>query len=258
MKRTCVFLLSLLLLMGLSTGISAQEVDKKKKKENPFDKQYQEYSRQKDSTQQAEFERLDKELEAYYQNERDWLQQTLGVDRDEIPAKATGRSLKGLEDKKASDYSIEKRDEGEMARTKYEENNAEKLVPSICPVKGKYRISSKFGWRTHPIHKKKQFHSGIDLAAPKGTPVLATADGIIVFAGKNGGYGKFVIIKHSDGMKTAYAHLSKILVSKGDAVTKNQEIAKVGSTGRSTGAHLHYEVIINNKKTDPAAYFQGD
>ena len=114
------------------------------------------------------------------------------------------------------------------------------------------RISSPFGTRVHPITRKKHTHKGIDLAAPKMTPIYATADGEVTFSGRNGGYGNFVKINHRNGYKTAYAHMHKIAVKKGADVHKGDLIGYVGTTGASTGNHLHYEVYYQDKLIDPA------
>ena len=113
-------------------------------------------------------------------------------------------------------------------------------TPSIWPVLG--RIRSGFGWRTHPIHRKKQFHKGIDIPAWRGAPVKSTADGVIEYTGWGGGYGWLVIVWHDYGYQTIYAHLSEVLVTNGQQVKKGEVIAKVGSSGLSTGPHLHYEI----------------
>ncbi|MBO5930558.1 MAG: peptidoglycan DD-metalloendopeptidase family protein, partial [Clostridia bacterium] len=122
------------------------------------------------------------------------------------------------------------------------------------PAPSYTRISSPYGYRIHPIFKTKKFHSGVDLAAPGGTNILAAADGTVKMSGWNGGYGNCVIIDHGGGISTLYGHASKNLVTKGQKVTKGQVIAKVGTTGNSTGNHLHFEVLVNGKTTDPMAY----
>ena len=129
----------------------------------------------------------------------------------------------------------------------------EKNIPNDKPIKYK-RVSSQFGYRTHPITHKKSFHAGIDLVAPKGTPIRATADGVVSFAGKKGGYGNFILLNHAYGFETAYGHLSGYKVKKGEYVYKGNIIGYVGSTGRSTGAHLHYEIRYLNKWLNPAKY----
>ena len=114
------------------------------------------------------------------------------------------------------------------------------------------RISSPFGERIHPVYGKKSFHKGVDLASPNGTPIYATADGIVAFAGVCNGYGNFIKLNHQNGYKTGYAHMSKMVVKTNDKVKKGDLIGYVGSTGTSTGNHLHYEVYYNDQLTDPA------
>ena len=118
------------------------------------------------------------------------------------------------------------------------------------PINGA-RISSGFGGRKHPILGYRKMHTGVDFAAPTGTPVLAAGSGTVEYAASNGAAGKYIRIRHTDGYKTAYFHLSRINVSVGKYVKQDQIIGKVGSTGRSTGPHLHYEVILNGKKINP-------
>jgi len=115
------------------------------------------------------------------------------------------------------------------------------------------RLSSNFGMRKHPISGFNKMHKGIDFAAPKGTPVYAGGNGVIERAGVNGGYGKYIRIRHNNEYKTAYAHLSgfKKGISKGVRVNQGEIIGYVGSTGRSTGPHLHYEIIYQNKQINP-------
>ena len=115
------------------------------------------------------------------------------------------------------------------------------------------RISSSFGMRKHPISGFNKMHKGVDFAAPTGTPVYAGGNGVIESIGVNGGYGKYIRIRHNNEYKTAYAHLSsyKKGISKGDRVNQGEVIGYVGSTGRSTGPHLHYEIIYQNKHLNP-------
>jgi hypothetical protein len=127
-------------------------------------------------------------------------------------------------------------------------------APFVWPLIGE--ITSGFGWRVHPISGDRKLHKGIDVAAPTGAPILAAADGIVTFADwDDGGYGNVVELTHADGSLTLYAHTSKILVSKGQQVRQGQPIAQVGSTGWSTGPHLHFEVQSGSKKIlDPMAF----
>lgn len=120
------------------------------------------------------------------------------------------------------------------------------------PVSG--TITSPFGYRRSPFGGGMEFHPGLDIAAPMGTTVTAASSGTIISAGWYGGYGNYILIDHGGGMATGYGHLSQIFVSAGQKVQKGQAIGAVGSTGMSTGPHLHFEVRINGKATDPAAY----
>ncbi|MBE7015885.1 MAG: hypothetical protein E7417_03570 [Ruminococcaceae bacterium] len=122
------------------------------------------------------------------------------------------------------------------------------------PMASYTRMSSPYGYRIHPISKTKKLHTGIDYAAPLGTAIYAADDGVVLTAGWVNGYGYTVSINHGSGYVTLYAHCSKLLVSSGQKVTRGQTIAKVGSTGNSTGNHLHFEVRVNGKTTNPAGY----
>lgn len=128
-----------------------------------------------------------------------------------------------------------------------------KYIPSYVPVASKsfQNVSSTFGYRKHPILHKRKFHSGIDIVAPKGTTVMATATGIVVNSSFTKGYGNYILIKHTSSLKTLYAHLWVNLVKTGDAVVQGQIIGLVGDTGMTTGPHLHYEVHIKDQKIDP-------
>ncbi|MEW6498088.1 MAG: peptidoglycan DD-metalloendopeptidase family protein, partial [Cyanobacteriota bacterium] len=120
-----------------------------------------------------------------------------------------------------------------------------------------YTVTSEFGWRTNPISGQQRLHGGIDLAAPKGTPVKAAKGGTVVYAGwNNQGYGNLVIIDHGSGVRTYYAHLSSVSVSNGSQVSAGATVGGVGSTGYSTGNHLHFEVRVNNQRKNPRDYVQ--
>ena len=146
----------------------------------------------------------------------------------------------------------------EMARKK-----AEMLacIPAIIPVKASdiKQISSYFGYRTDPIYKVTKYHSGMDFAAHKGTPVYASGDGEVEKQESNHwGYGNIITIDHGYGYETRYAHLTKFAVKKGDKVKRGQLVGYVGSTGKATGPHLHYEVLKNGKAVDPIHFFFND
>lgn len=119
------------------------------------------------------------------------------------------------------------------------------------PVQGGGRLASRFGMRVHPIFKSRRMHAGIDLAAPRGTPIYAAGDGVVEKAGWASGYGKFTLVRHVNGYETGYGHQSKIIVSPGEHVRQGQVIGYVGSTGNSTGNHLHFEIRINGRVVDP-------
>lgn len=126
-------------------------------------------------------------------------------------------------------------------------------TPSIRPVNGK--ITSAFGYRRSPFGRRREFHDGVDIAASYGEIVAATADGVVSFVGYRPGYGKTVTISHGYGFETSYCHNSSITVKVGQQVKKGQTIAKVGSTGRSTGPHVHYMVLLNGVLKNPSDYF---
>ena len=124
--------------------------------------------------------------------------------------------------------------------------------PSIWPTSGE--ITSPFGWRTSPWGEGRELHPGLDIANSMGTPVVATAEGVVVQSGPAGGYGNVVQIDHGNGIETIYGHNSRLAAHVGDLVKKGQIIAYMGSTGRSTGPHAHYEVRVNGVPVDPMPY----
>jgi murein DD-endopeptidase MepM/ murein hydrolase activator NlpD len=126
-------------------------------------------------------------------------------------------------------------------------------VPSRMPLEGA-SLTSSFGMRYHPVLGGRRQHTGIDLAAPTGTPVYATADGVVSRADLYSSYGLYISINHGASMETRYAHLSRIAVTAGDSVKKGDLIGYVGSTGRSTGPHLHYEVRVDGLAVNPIPY----
>lgn len=125
-------------------------------------------------------------------------------------------------------------------------------VPTIAPVRG--WITSDFGVRRSPLTGHRQLHEGIDIASPYGAAVMASGDGVVVSAGRYGGLGKKLIVDHGYGLATVYGHNSEVLVKEGEHVRRGQTIARVGSTGRSTGPHLHYEVLLHGIPVDPRQF----
>jgi murein DD-endopeptidase MepM/ murein hydrolase activator NlpD len=126
-------------------------------------------------------------------------------------------------------------------------------IPSVQPVHS-LSFTSNFGIRSDPFRGTAAMHAGVDIPGPLGTPIYATADGIIAHAGRQGGYGNMVEISHGKGIATRYGHLSKILVGDNARVVRGQLIALMGSTGRSTGSHLHYEVRIDGHAVNPVPF----
>lgn len=133
-----------------------------------------------------------------------------------------------------------------------QERNVYRATPQGIPVDGK--LTSGFGMRVHPQSGRRQLHSGIDLSAPVGTPVHATADGIVSFSGWSRGNGNIVVIEHGQGFSTVYAHNTRNLTKVGETVRRGQQISTTGSTGVSTGPHVHYEVWKNGKCVNPESF----
>jgi murein DD-endopeptidase MepM/ murein hydrolase activator NlpD len=130
-------------------------------------------------------------------------------------------------------------------------------IPSDKPVQADVTFTSGFGVRSDPFHAGSAFHPGIDLSGSYGTPIYATADGTVLHAGWNsGGYGNLVEIDHGRGITTRYGHMSAILVSTGQHVTRGEQVGRMGSTGRSTGTHLHYEVRIDGRAVNPIPFMK--
>lgn len=134
---------------------------------------------------------------------------------------------------------------------------AARMVPSGKPLEGSF-IGSGYGWRSDPFTGQRAMHQGLDFAAASGTPILAAASGIVISAGPHSGYGNMVEIDHGNGIHTRYAHASKLLVHEGEVVEKLQEIAEVGSTGRSTGPHLHFEVLVHDVAQNPNRFLRSN
>ncbi len=128
-------------------------------------------------------------------------------------------------------------------------------TPSEWPTLSK-RLTSNFGYRTDPFTGRASFHAGIDIAGKTGDPVYAAGAGKVITTAKDGSHGKYIIIEHPGGLQSWYLHLSKISISEGDTVTKGERIGSVGSTGRSTGSHLHFEIVKQDKAVDPLPYLE--
>jgi len=131
---------------------------------------------------------------------------------------------------------------------------AAERLPFSHPLRNSYRLSSPFGYRRDPFNGGSRLHSGVDMAAPTGTPIYSTGDGVVSFAGRQSGYGLIIVIEHAFGFETRYAHLSRIRVTEGQRVSRGDLIGDMGSTGRSTGPHLHYEVRTGDTPQNPMNY----
>jgi len=129
-----------------------------------------------------------------------------------------------------------------------------RYLPLGKPVEGP--ISSGFGKRSDPMNNRSAFHTGIDFRGDKGDKIYATADGVVANAFRNGGYGNYVLIDHGNGYTSAYAHMKKYLVHKGDRIKRGQLIGLIGNTGRSTGSHLHYEIALNGVPINPYKFLK--
>jgi len=164
-------------------------------------------------------------------------------------------------DKIASEIYVQSKSFDDVYKLAREKEKMLRSIPAIQPVKSTdlKRISSYFGYRIDPIYKVKKFHYGVDFSSTKGSPVFATGDGVIKkIRHSRRGYGNSIEIDQGYGYKTFYAHLSKILVKRGQKVKRGETIGLVGNTGKSTAPHLHYEVIKNNHKINPIYYFYND
>ena len=160
------------------------------------------------------------------------------------------------------------------ARIKYQENSYQQIskmiknqdaklasIPAIQPVSNKQlnRIASGYGLRIDPVYGTPKMHKGLDFTAPQGTPIYATGDGTVITAGySDGGYGNYVEINHGYGYKTLYGHMVRIKVRRNQKVTRGEVIGWVGNTGKSTGPHCHYEVMVNGAHVDPVYFFYND
>jgi murein DD-endopeptidase MepM/ murein hydrolase activator NlpD len=156
---------------------------------------------------------------------------------------------------------IQSKSYDELAKLAKAKNAMLMSIPAIQPVANKdlKRVASGFGSRIDPIYRTQKFHAGMDFTSPVGTPVTTTGDGVIeLVESKQWGYGNCIVVNHGYGYKTRYAHLKKFKVTRGQKVKRGEVIGYVGSTGKSTGPHLHYEVIKNNEPVNPANYYYSD
>ena len=192
-----------------------------------------------------------------------------GLDKDEfdfnsLPALGGPEDVAGLESIEMPDFlsmldelSVEMEDRGQklsvLDTLLMDRSLHDRVMPSGSPVKNGW-VSSAYGKRTDPFTGKKEFHKGVDFAGKEGSAVLAVGDGIVSWVGQRVGYGNLVEITHGNGYVTRYGHNKKLLVAVGDTVKKGQRIALLGSTGRSTGPHVHFEVVHNDQQVNPSKF----
>jgi len=160
--------------------------------------------------------------------------------------------LKDKLDELINEKSLHTEDISGLQQTEEKLKNYMATIPTLWPASG--RVSSNFGQREDPFNSSERFHAGIDIAADYGSDINAAADGTVITSGTLAGYGKAVIISHGNGLTTLYGHISSAIAKEGQKVKKGDLIARVGSTGRSTGPHLHFEVRINDTPVDPLKY----
>ncbi len=172
------------------------------------------------------------------------------IPNDSLMISDISRQLNQIE----RDIELEKLSYSEIYKTVRNHKSLLESTPSIRPIKGGY-ISSSFGYRPDPFTGKRRFHHGLDISANRGTPVYATAKGVVRNCFYNGGYGRVIQIDHGNGYTTIYAHLNKYQVKAGQQVDRGEVIGEVGNTGRSTGPHLHYEIRKYQQKKNPTKYF---
>jgi len=158
--------------------------------------------------------------------------------------------LKNSIDRVAEAISEERMELGLIENIMLDKDLKQSMDPKGWPVKRGY-ISSSYGYRSDPFTGKKVFHNGVDIPSAKGSPIKALAAGVVTHAEKSNGFGKMVEIDHGNGYSTRYAHISKLLVKAGDRIDQDQQIAEIGSTGRSTGPHLHLEMFKDGRRFNP-------
>jgi murein DD-endopeptidase MepM/ murein hydrolase activator NlpD len=155
-------------------------------------------------------------------------------------------------DRFKTEVSIQERSFQELVEYLEDQKSLLASTPSIWPVKG--WLTSTFGYRSSPFTGRREMHKGLDIATRSGTPIIAPADGLVVFAGREGGFGNMIILDHGYGITTKFGHCSSLESKLGQKVKRGDVIARVGNTGRSTGPHVHYEVAVNGVSVNPSRY----
>lgn len=225
-----------------------------------FSQTFEEYKKSQESKFKSFKEKRAQELKDFISNEENWNLITIeskGNVRENI-GEISKSDIKKTEEKVEKEVKpIIKEIEVKVpdyVNTEKKKTQKENISYDHPLKNSKFRLSSPFGFRIHPIYKTKRFHSGTDYAASKGIPIYSISDGTVIRAGVTRGYGNYIVIQHGNGLKSAYAHMSTMNVKNGDKVKKGDKIGGVGMTGSATGNHLHFEVIRNNKKVNPKLY----
>ena len=211
--------------------------------------------RAENDKQKQELQRLNNRVDAVEDTSRK-LAEISGVEKDQ-PVRGQGGPARPVDSAAALAALVAKTERLEREMRDYEDLLRRRgMTPSIWPVSGK--LESGMGGRRNPFGGRGfEYHEGQDIDASYGTPVMVAASGTVTIAGRERGYGNVIYVDHGAGVTTRYGHLSQIDVKIGQTVTRGQTIGLVGSTGRSTGPHLHYEVRINNQPVDPRQYLPG-
>ena len=211
--------------------------------------------RAENDKQKQELQRLNNRVDAVEDTSRK-LAEISGVEKDQ-PVRGQGGPARPVDSAAALAALVAKTERLEREMRDYEDLLRRRgMTPSIWPVSGK--LESGMGGRRNPFGGRGfEYHEGQDIDAVYGTPVMVAASGTVTIAGRERGYGNVIYVDHGAGLSTRYGHLSQIDVKIGQSVTRGQTIGLVGSTGRSTGPHLHYEVRINNQPVDPRQYLPG-
>lgn len=224
-----------------------------------------------DNTLLAELKENEQIIEALKIEIENELAQVMSIMEDSLAKKRVLAEKQAASKKILDELALtEKEITGELKKAKEAEDEAQREISRLIsgdtsryvggkfmwPSKNSYYITSPFSMRVHPTLGVYKQHTGIDIGASYGTNVLAAADGTVIIAGWNNAYGNYVVINHGGGVTTLYGHNSSLSVSKGQKVTKGQTIAKVGSTGYSTGPHIHFEVQVNGRPVNPMSYLQ--
>lgn len=225
--------------------IAIREQIKQDKEELELARQEQREAKEAQEAAKAELKRQEDQVDALI---REIKSKQAELEKAEAQLKAAAASM---------DAEIKKKERELAAQLAARQVNIVSEAGFIWPLKNNKTITSMYGGRIHPITGRANNHTGVDIAAPGGTAILAAKSGVVLTSAYNSSYGNYVVVTHSNGQSTLYAHMSRRAVSEGAAVKQGQTIGYVGSTGSSTGNHLHFEVRVNGNRTDPLNYFRG-